>query len=413
MKIVFINNAMTHYYNLVLSRLNREPGVDLTLVFPGGHSANIGDGVHQTTDGADFRVCVLEEYTRFGVYSFFRGLGGFLLKEKPDVVIMADLYILGMLFNIPVRLIMKFLNIRLIMKSIPFRLQRYDDAKKEICEGSATPPLGTGFLSILGRSKLVCLAKLKLRKHAYNLPDAHVNYVDEAFDIYGSFGVASDKIFITRNSPDTDKLFAVREDLHTVEPILPPCSHRLVHVGRLVEWKRVDLLLKAFSRVKEEFDDAELLIIGSGPEEQKLKELSEKLGLISGVRFLGGVHDPAHLGAYLMSSTIYVLAGMGGLSINDAMCFGLPVICSVCDGTEKVLVRDGYNGNFFRDGDEDDLVAKILNLFRNPSLVARMGENSTGIIRNEVNIQTVINGYMDAIKYVLKDQCKKPAGNRS
>ena len=58
-------------------------------------------------------------------------------------------------------------------------------------------------------------------------------------------------------------------------------------------------------------------------------------------------------------STVYVLAGMGGLSINDAMCFSLFVICLVCDGTEKDLVADGVNGYFFKEGDANDLVDKI------------------------------------------------------
>jgi glycosyltransferase involved in cell wall biosynthesis len=105
-----------------------------------------------------------------------------------------------------------------------------------------------------------------------------------------------------------------------------------------------------------------------------------------------------------MSSTIYVLAGMGGLSINDAMCFGLPVICSVGDGTEKKLVRDGFNGKYFKEGDEDDLVEKITYLFTHPQLLRQMGHNSTAIIKNEINIHTVVKGFTDAFEFVAKDQ---------
>jgi glycosyltransferase involved in cell wall biosynthesis len=184
------------------------------------------------------------------------------------------------------------------------------------------------------------------------------------------------------------------------KPILAPCKHRLVHVGRLVAWKRVDMLLKAFVRIKKKYDDAELLVIGMGPEEDKLKNLCANLGVNRSVRFLGGVYDPQLLGHYLLSSQLYVLAGMGGLSINEAMCFGLPILCSVGDGTEKILVREEINGKYFIDGDEEDLAVKIDYLFAHPDLMARMGAKSTEIIRNEINIHTVIEGYRKAITYV-------------
>jgi glycosyltransferase involved in cell wall biosynthesis len=91
---------------------------------------------------------------------------------------------------------------------------------------------------------------------------------------------------------------------------------------------------------------------------------------------------------------------MGGLSINDAMIFGLPVICSVCDGTEKILVREGINGLLFENGNQNDLVKKILSLLENPFVARRMGIRSTEIIRDEINIHTVLKGYLDAFSYV-------------
>jgi len=93
---------------------------------------------------------------------------------------------------------------------------------------------------------------------------------------------------------------------------------------------------------------------------------------------------------------------MGGLSINEAMCYGLPVICSIGDGTEKMLVRDGVNGRYFRDGDEDDLIRKISDLLRDPALREKMGARSTRIIREEVNIHTVIDGYLRAFAWLRR-----------
>jgi glycosyltransferase involved in cell wall biosynthesis len=173
-------------------------------------------------------------------------------------------------------------------------------------------------------------------------------------------------------------------------------------VGRLVGWKRVDMLIRAVARLRAEFPDIELIVAGYGPEEEGLKILADEEGVRDRVRFLGGVYDPSHLGRYFLASSVYVLAGMGGLSINDAMCFGLPVICSVCDGTEKMLVREGYSGRYFKEGDQDDLTDKIAWMFRHPDERRKMGENATAVIRDEMNIHTVVKGYADAFAYVSR-----------
>lgn len=93
-----------------------------------------------------------------------------------------------------------------------------------------------------------------------------------------------------------------------------------------------------------------------------------------------------------------------GLSINEAMSFGLPILCSVCDGTEKVLVRVGVNGRYFRDGDENDLVDKITWFFEHTHDLQQMCLRSDEIIRHEVSIDTVIHGYMEALKYVVQQK---------
>ena len=101
-------------------------------------------------------------------------------------------------------------------------------------------------------------------------------------------------------------------------------------------------------------------------------------------------------------STVYVLAGMGGLSINDAMCFSLPVICSVCDGTEKDLVADGVNGYFFKEGDANDLADKISLILSDTDVAKRMGVAGSEVIQQKINIHTVTRRYMDAFNYAMK-----------
>ena len=91
---------------------------------------------------------------------------------------------------------------------------------------------------------------------------------------------------------------------------------------------------------------------------------------------------------------------MGGLSINEAMAFGKPILCSICDGTEKKLVRDGYNGYIFENGNLESLKSKLVKLISEDDKIIAFGKNSESIIRNEINLQTVISGYLSAFEYL-------------
>jgi glycosyltransferase involved in cell wall biosynthesis len=133
--------------------------------------------------------------------------------------------------------------------------------------------------------------------------------------------------------------------------------------------------------------------------------MADRLGLIQNVKFEGSLYGK-ELAIQIMSSGIYILAGMGGLSINEAMAFGKPVICSICDGTEKRLVREGYNGLYFKSGDSESLSEKIKYLFRNTDLIGKMGENSEYIIKNEMNLEIVSREFLRCFEYVYEKKLK-------
>jgi len=94
---------------------------------------------------------------------------------------------------------------------------------------------------------------------------------------------------------------------------------------------------------------------------------------------------------------------MGGLSINDAMCFAKPVVCSVADGTERRLVREGYNGYYFDNGNQPSLNDALHRLLTDPEKVATFGQNSLKIIEEEINIHSVIREYEEAFFFVMRE----------
>lgn len=401
MKVILVAPGLPHYFNLVLNRLNRFSGLEMQVIAPADGGQTTGKGVHQTTDGIEFKVHRLTEYQTYYGKVFFEGFEEVVEAERPDILIFNWPYVLSWVFYPNLYRRMRRLGIKLMIKEIPFQVPLFHEA---VAFYSQQGGFDENMQPI--QSKKGVLAQLRyrlvaeVRRRFVRMADAHVNYRDDAPAIHASYGVDIKRVFVTANSPDTDYILGVKAKILPLEPILPPNPYRLLHVGRLVKWKRVDMLIEVLHQLLPEYPQAELVVIGSGPEENALKQQVEQLGLQHHVRFVGAVYDMALLGQYFLASRVYVLAGMGGLSINEAMCFDKPIVCSVADGTERVLVREGFNGRYFEDGNPESLRAVLNDLLAHPALIQEMGERSGRIIQDEINIRTVTNRYADAFEFV-------------
>jgi len=403
MKVLFTFGGLPHYSNFILSRLNNIAGLEIIVVVPKRDTGTIGDGVMQTHEGVNFKIIYLKEYKAFYGNFFFKDFIAVLEEEKPNIIVTIWPYILGFASGIFLKKYLRKNNIKLILKEIPFHVSKFNNAYSYY-KSKFSLQLNE---ELKQNEKVNWLFYVKhfilkhVRKYYYNkLVDATVNYIDEAYEIVGSYGVDREKIFISTNSPDTDLIFKANEEIKMLPPILKENPFRIVHIGRLVKWKKTHQLIQAIQLLKEKFPEIELLIIGKGKEQIVLELLAEELGVKENIKFIGGVYGNETLGRYLKASSVYVLAGMGGLSINQAMAFGKPIICSTADGTEKRLVKDKFNGFYFKDDDVNDLAEKIKTIISNNELKKLMGENSLSIIKEDVNVHKVIKEYVAAFNFV-------------
>jgi glycosyltransferase involved in cell wall biosynthesis len=402
MRVCFVMAGLPHYFTLILNKMVSEYGTDLILIKPSQKSKAVGSGVKEADSAMKFRLVELPEYTTWYGKPFFKDLIPTLKEINPDIIVMSAWpYFLQLVLNPFFYSKLKSVGAKLICRDIPFNISYWGKSKEYYYSGqNITEDLGNddknwkGYLYFF---IITCLRKIYLP-----LADAHINYFDEAQNITGSYGVPKEKIFIAANSPDTDELLATYDEVLKQPEILPYNPQRIIHVGRLVKWKRVDMLIQSVKNLSTSLSDIELIVVGFGPEEEALKKLAIESGVSDRVRFVGGVYESLTLGRYLHASSVYVLGGMGGLSINDAMCFAKPVVCSIADGTEKRLVREGYNGYYFKNGDQQSMDAAIGKLLGSPEKVKEFGANSLEIIKNEVNIHSVLREYDVAFQYVMK-----------
>ncbi len=396
MKVIFTFGGLPHYLVALLNKLQDFDNLDIIVVIPDKKSKTLGHGVELTDQGNRFRIIRSEEYLTYYGKPSLRNLPSIIKDEKPDIFITLWPYVLSLIFNPKLKRTLRRCGSKIVLREIPFQTPAYDDF---ISYYRHQPVYDENLESIKpGGIKFFIWAVLNafLRKRYYRIVDAVLHYTEENQYIPESYGVSSDRIFVTYNSPDTERLMKIREELNSDPGFTGYSPYKIIHVGRLVAWKRVDLLLQAVATLVNDYPQTELLIIGRGPEKENLERLSEKLNITENVIFAGDVYEPEKLGKHLMSASVYVLAGMGGLSINEAMCFGKPVICSRCDGTEKTLVENGVNGYFFREGDAIDLVEKISLMFKEPGRSNEMGMESLRIIKTKVNLEVVAQRFLDA-----------------
>jgi glycosyltransferase involved in cell wall biosynthesis len=323
-----------------------------------------------------------------------------LLQENPDIVMVVWPYFLHLFFDRSILKLMRKNKMRLIIREIPFQTPPFGQLSY-----FKSNPVFTENMELQSRGiafKLRALLTMYIRRFLYRRADASLNYTSHALQILPSYGINPKAIFVSYNTSDTDSLLSERERIMQSSPFLPMCQ-RILHIGRLVKWKRVDLLIDAFQKIAKKHPDCELVIIGDGPEKETLIRQAKETGLSERIIFAGAIYDSFTLGRYMYESTVYVLAGMGGLSINDAMCFSLPVICSVCDGTEKDLITDGVNGYFFKEGDANSLADRIDKILSDKELSKQMGEEAYRVIKEKINLNTVAQRYMDAFEYVMNE----------
>ena len=144
-----------------------------------------------------------------------------------------------------------------------------------------------------------------------------------------------------------------------------PFERYFVYVGRLTPSKGVSVLLRAFKQLHDCYPKCKLAIIGSGPQETKLKILAAQLGLSSNVFFLGHL-PPKEVFLFLKTRGFATVVPSlweeaFGRVVIESMTMGVPVIATKMGGM-KELISDKETGLLVSPGDEDSLVDSMIEL---------------------------------------------------
>lgn len=203
------------------------------------------------------------------------------------------------------------------------------------------------FVASRARHIITPSAYLKRIVHAWGINEQHITAIYNAFD-----GI-----------PELPSRISLRTDLHFSEI-------SLVSAGRLVPWKGYSELIDVVQTLRNEFP-VTLYVIGSGPDEQKLKEKVATLGLAKSVLLLGQLPQEI-LMRYIKAADCFVLnTGYEGLShqLLEVMALGTPIVTTPVGGNLEIITHE-VSGLLAPHNDREMLAAHIRRICSDDALRA-------------------------------------------
>lgn len=262
----------------------------------------------------------------------------------------------------------------------------------------------SGYFGDISRLKKKFLGKQRLKTFCRNV-DCFVaisNLIDRELQ---EVGVTPEKIVHIPNAVDINLFYPLTtEEKQTLQERLglPSDSLIIIYTGRLSKEKRPENLFKVWTRIREEFPNSLLLVLGTGPQEQELKSQ-----LSPGIQMLGKTGDVA---SYLQVSDLFVLPSSAeGLPVSllEAMACGLPAVATAVGGTPEVL-ENNSSGLLIPPDDLPALQSAICEMLANPALRSRMGKAGRDRVIAHYSLEMAVNKLLVLYKRITEEREEKP-----
>ena len=179
----------------------------------------------------------------------------------------------------------------------------------------------------------------------------------------------------------------------------------MAFAGRLVKEKGVDVLLRAFAKVAATVPEAKLLVVGDGPDRDRLTALAAELKLQSCVAFLGHLSRDEmerELNAAWVQVVPSLWAEPFGIVAPEAMMRGTAVVASKAGGLSEI-VQDGRTGFLVPPGAVDPLAQKLIQILCDRSLAERLGRMGREIALSQFSEPVFIDHFVDLYNSLLRN----------
>lgn len=248
------------------------------------------------------------------------------------------------------------------------------------------------------------------RERVTALADALLFYNHTHANEFITHGTDPAKVFVAQNALDEAPIAAAR-DAWLAKPDELERFRRendlvdrptVLFVSRLTEKARLDVLIDAVPHLLKRLPRAQVVLIGGG-EAGAWEDRAAKLGVADAVRFIGPVYDEPTLAPWFLSAGAFCYPSGVGLSILHTFNYGLPIVTDdnyALHNPEIETLTPGENGLLYRYEDPVDLAERLAMLLGDPVLRERLSKNALATIRERFNLQTMVDGFEAAIRYV-------------
>lgn len=214
-----------------------------------------------------------------------------------------------------------------------------------------------------------------IRQLFYQLSDGLLLYGNNAKKMLVERGFRPENLYVVYNSLDYDKQCAIRQSITNKmlvslkkqlfkNPAHPVC----VFIGRITPRKKLHMILDAVALLAKRNIFLNLLLIGDGPDRERLEQIANNRGLSENVNFFGACYGEEHIGPLLSMSDLCVAPGEVGLTCMHSLVYGTPVITHDnvdYQGPEWEAIEPGKTGAFFNHGNVGDLADVIEHWLKN------------------------------------------------
>ena len=170
---------------------------------------------------------------------------------------------------------------------------------------------------------------------------------------------------------------------------IPQNKRIVIFVGRLHPVKGLDILLKAWHKLSHFSGCAQLLLVGDGPENAYLKELTAQLQIENTVSFLGSKYG---INEYMQACDIFVLPSFSeGLSnsLLEAMSSGLAIVATNVEGSSEAI-KQGHNGLLVEPRDIDQLAQALKKMIDKEELSLKLARQARQTATTKYSLESAV-----------------------
>jgi N-acetyl-alpha-D-glucosaminyl L-malate synthase BshA len=278
------------------------------------------------------------------------------------------------------------------------------------------------------------LAKQILKSHGISIPfittlhgtDITLVGKDASFEPVISFSInESDAVTAVSQSlkDDTYKFFDIKKEIHVIPNFIsisdfeqlknkeeyngicqkkmysPTGEKILMHISNFRKVKRLDDVIGIFENVRKQIP-SKLLLIGDGPERNRIEQLCREKNIYRDVKFLGKITTPEML---LRVADLFLLPSETesfGLAALEAMAMNVPVISTNTGGLPEVNINavSGYTSNV---GDVEDMSQNALKILSDPLILQKFRRQAFEVAQ-QFDLPKILPLYEDLYKEVIE-----------